>query len=475
MRRIDQWFSFFGVVIVVSAAVVPRAACAQCEILAMEPPDPANKGLFGGNVAIDGDLLAVADPWFNEFRGAVYVYQRVASEWALLHAIDDEALSPDAAFGQALAIDGVHLVVGAPRNENERAPDGTVFIYRIEPTQVVREATLTGFHAAKGDPPNGVRFGESVAIDGDRVAVGWPGFAFGGGRIEIYERAADRTWQSRRVAAEGAAFTGLELGHRVAFDGDVLLAGVPSEDSVFAYRLNSDNWILDTVFAPGSGIGSAIDIQENVAVMGAHQGNGNRAFVSRYRDGAWSALQVVTTEHSTGPDPDFGWAVALNENATVLVIGARTDHVDGFHSGAAHVFHAHDETWVEHVKLSPTDGVAGNEFSFNLAISGETAAFSSNVTAYLFDGLAGTDCDGNGVADGCDIATGAQPDRNDNGIPDICELPADLNGDGSVDLTDLIQLLAAWGDCAGPCVADLDGDGSVGFNDVLLLLAVWSR
>ena len=61
--------------------------------------------------------------------------------------------------------------------------------------------------------------------------------------------------------------------------------------------------------------------------------------------------------------------------------------------------------------------------------------------------------------------------------------PYDLTGDGVVGIVDLLDLLAAWGDCAAPCpptcVADIaaqDGPGTdctVGILDFLLLLANW--
>ncbi len=47
--------------------------------------------------------------------------------------------------------------------------------------------------------------------------------------------------------------------------------------------------------------------------------------------------------------------------------------------------------------------------------------------------------------------------------------PADFDGDGTVGITDLLTLLAAWG---GPG-ADLTGDGVTGIEDLLALLAAW--
>lgn len=54
--------------------------------------------------------------------------------------------------------------------------------------------------------------------------------------------------------------------------------------------------------------------------------------------------------------------------------------------------------------------------------------------------------------------------------------PADLNGDGVVDVIDLLILLGDWGACPPPpdaCPGDLDQDGSVDVLDLLDLLAHW--
>ncbi len=50
----------------------------------------------------------------------------------------------------------------------------------------------------------------------------------------------------------------------------------------------------------------------------------------------------------------------------------------------------------------------------------------------------------------------------------------DLNGNGTVNVKDLLALLAAWGRCdEGCCITDLNIDGIVGVSDLLLLLANW--
>jgi hypothetical protein len=49
--------------------------------------------------------------------------------------------------------------------------------------------------------------------------------------------------------------------------------------------------------------------------------------------------------------------------------------------------------------------------------------------------------------------------------------PGDINGDGNVDVDDLLILLGDWGESGSD--ADLDGNGTVDVDDLLILLANW--
>ena len=50
--------------------------------------------------------------------------------------------------------------------------------------------------------------------------------------------------------------------------------------------------------------------------------------------------------------------------------------------------------------------------------------------------------------------------------------PSDFNGDGVVDVNDLLLLIAAWGSCDA-CPEDLNSDGVVDVNDLLLVISAW--
>ena len=82
------------------------------------------------------------------------------------------------------------------------------------------------------------------------------------------------------------------------------------------------------------------------------------------------------------------------------------------------------------------------------------------------------DCNGNMIPDSQDIADGSSTDYNTNDVPDDCECLADLDQDGEVAVSDLLTVIAQWGnDDSG--LGDINHDGAVGVNDVLYALNSW--
>jgi hypothetical protein len=51
-------------------------------------------------------------------------------------------------------------------------------------------------------------------------------------------------------------------------------------------------------------------------------------------------------------------------------------------------------------------------------------------------------------------------------------IPGDVNGDGIVNVSDLLAVMEVWGPCEG-CPADLNGDGAVDVTDLLEVVGNW--
>jgi hypothetical protein len=78
-------------------------------------------------------------------------------------------------------------------------------------------------------------------------------------------------------------------------------------------------------------------------------------------------------------------------------------------------------------------------------------------------------------ASGVIAGTGITAANETRGVVMTLRLPGDVDGDGAVNVVDLLALLGQWGPCPGEgvCAADFDGDGVVGIVDFLVVLGNW--
>jgi hypothetical protein len=77
--------------------------------------------------------------------------------------------------------------------------------------------------------------------------------------------------------------------------------------------------------------------------------------------------------------------------------------------------------------------------------------------------VTGTDAFGN---QGSDISDGVFAINGAN-------VPGDVNGDGLVNVSDILVIVDTWGICIGICLGDLNSDGLVNVVDLLIVIDSW--
>ena len=69
---------------------------------------------------------------------------------------------------------------------------------------------------------------------------------------------------------------------------------------------------------------------------------------------------------------EFSYAVALSDDGTVALVGARRDdNPRGIEAGGAYMYSRVDGAWTRQVKLLPADGDDGDIFGWSAALSGD--------------------------------------------------------------------------------------------------------
>lgn len=114
-----------------------------------------------------------------------------------------------------------------------------------------------------------------------------------------------------------------------------------------------------------------------------------------------------------------------------------------------------------------------SEVGFSALVQGRDTndvVFQQEVETY-FGYSSMEDCNGNFVADACDIANGTSVDANGNGIPDECDdsCPGDADGNGVINVDDILNVLGSYGSDNGD--GDINGDGVCNVDDVLEVLS----
>ena len=257
---------------------------------------PYGSGL-GTAFDIDGDWLAAASA---DFGGPVFLYRRSpvnGNDWFLA-----QILSPGGST-DSVALDGTTLLVGLS-NEAE------VEVYELESQRWHLVQTLTSTYYG---------FGETLALDGDTMAVG-AGFHFCylgafDESVHVFERTpgVPASWTSSAVLTPpGSSGIETSFGQSIAVHDDLVIASEPvisglctGRKPAHVYRRDlggPGNWGEETLLAPppiGSGsFGEFLDQFGDLALVGDR--NDNVAVYDRNAQGPNSWARTATIEVNSG-------------------------------------------------------------------------------------------------------------------------------------------------------------------------------
>ncbi len=319
------------------AARLGRAAPAQLNGQQLTASDGRAFDRFGVSVAVSGDTAVVGAYTAKGFLGEAYVFVRQGSQWVEQATLNVPSPAPNTQgqFGQSVAIDGNTIAVGAPVNFGGNKG---VYIYVRNGATWTFQARLTAGDGGQNDD----LFGIAVALNGDTVVAGAPNQNGQRGAVYVYTRTGTTWTQQQKVTVDGIIFTA-NFGVSVAVGGDRLLVG-----------------------ANGDG-------PQQLLYRGA-------VYFFTRAAGVWSQQQKIEPN-----DPrdfaEFGSSLSLDGDN--LAIGA--DGATNTTIGAAYVFTFASGQWTQQAKVVSGDG-AGDQFGITLGLSGDVliiGGFGTNA-AYLF-------------------------------------------------------------------------------------------
>jgi len=269
------------------------------------PPDGTYGMRFGSSVAIDRNTLVVGAMRDRSKVGSVYVFRYSGGNWVMSVKLapDDASADSQGNFGSCVAISDGIVVVGAPYDgTNGRRRNGSVYVYADNGSGLTYSLIqkIVPLDLLEGD-----QFGFSIDVEESTN----PSTSAREVRLAVGARFDDDKGQD-----SGSVYTYLKT------EGD--------SQFLFDRKLTSSNW------SPGAELGTSVALHKRDLVAGAKkQGGSGGAHRFRHDGISWTGAGVVT-EGKSGDD--FGSAVALEEG--VAVVGSHSDDSVGANGGALYSY-----------------------------------------------------------------------------------------------------------------------------------------
>ncbi|MGD9692652.1 MAG: dockerin type I domain-containing protein [Phycisphaerales bacterium] len=430
--------------------------------------DPFDNDLFGFAVALSADVAVISAPFDDDSyssSGSVYVFAFDGVAWNQTQKLVAPDPGPFHYFGQALALDETHLLVGARQANGNAANSGAVYVF----TRNTPAATFTYTHKLSPAASAAVdNFGAAIALTAAHALIGAPlrddNFP-NSGAAYIYNRNGPPGApfvEHAKLLADNPA-TGSNFGQAVALQGDVALIGAPSHNI--------------TTPAPAKPFaGSAYIFQRNATTD------------------AWTLLKRL---ESLAPlaNERMGASVAirLDSGANYLpaaAIGAPGAVGSSTIPGAVYVF-----------SLNPANSLWEQRWKLVAPTAANNDTLAATVAFYEHLVIAGAPTNDTPASEGSPLKPDAgalfpfdlrpsmgRVDVNHDGIVNAADLElvtndfnwegakrADLVPDLIVNFLDLLPFLDAYGQTGSNIPADFNRDGVVNFLDLVYMLSAFAR
>jgi LPXTG-site transpeptidase (sortase) family protein len=323
---------------------------------------------FGVSVAISGGRILVGatgvdleDPnnKGKELKdaGAAYIFTRSGGNWVQQTKLTAADSAEDDSFGSTVAIyQNTAVVAASTKNLPPLVNVGAAYVFRYGGGKDWgQQAKLL-----PSDPFLGDYFGSSLAVYGNRIAIGAvqtnPIGENGPGKAYIFRRDG-QTWTPEvRLEAQGGR-SGDTFGNAIALYGNTVVVGaqhadpkldegrVTSAGAAYVYKRVGTDWEEDGTLTAKDGrvfdqFGRSVGIYNNVIVVGAdgatqagNIGSGAVYVFKKDKDG-WS-LQTRAVTDPTNEDDLFGRSVAISRDW--FVAGASGRNPDAI-TGAGEAF-----------------------------------------------------------------------------------------------------------------------------------------
>lgn len=365
---------------------------------------------FGGAIAVDGDSAFIGAPYTTleglNARGTVHPYTFEGGIWVADDFLVGDLAGANARFGTSVSISGNTAVVGAPGTQvGGQNNHGAVYVFERVDSDWVQAAYLVA-----DEPTPGGSFGQAVALDGDRLLVGAPSHGQPDisqtGVMFVFERDGEDWNQVARLVADDAT-ANFRIGGALALSGSRVVVGAPMatvagisrRGATYVFEDTGSGWAQTAKILASDGVanqqfGESVQVSGDRIAVGASRSavDGSNfagsAYILDWDGSDWIETAKIIADDA-GFNQNFAKSIALDGDR--LISSSPQASANGIqYAGAVYVHELQGTSWQQVEKLYASD-VAENDYlqyGVNVALSGARVAVSAT-GAPLPDNLTG--------------------------------------------------------------------------------------
>lgn len=234
-----------------SAYIFTRTGDVWTQQAKLIPSDVASGDSTGRGVAISGDTVVVGsmdDAGGFLFAGAAYVFVRSGSTWSEQAKLIRSDAPEDDWFGWMVAIEGDTIVVSAHQDDHAAGANaGTIYVFERSGSVWTEQAKLIASDAQASDS-----FGRSVALNGERLAVGTAVRS-----AYLFVRSGGEWTEADSVVSD--APTDDSFGDSVAISDEIMVVGASYDDEAGLDAGTAYVFALNCGDCDGDGVADSAD------------------------------------------------------------------------------------------------------------------------------------------------------------------------------------------------------------------------
>lgn len=342
----------------------------------LERPPEATQ--FATSVDIDGERIVVgggiSEP--DGPLGAAWVYEFDGEAWHIMSRLTAGPAGAEWFFGEAVAIAGDRILIGAPGADTSATPPkigfrpGRTYLYEWDGESWEETAQL--------ELPGTKGFGGHVEFDGDRLGI--LSFFFADdppGYFHIFEEEGGAWKEVARLTSPDAQAT------RASFDGPLVVVDDGGQYRIYPFVNVSGEWLPGTPMVAPNGGGLVVDDGRMLTCENSLDGG---AGVFEWDGKAWNSVGQL---FASGAPDGFGVDCDIDGDLAIVATTAGTTYVFAHASaGWEEVSLLYGEGWTAPVAIdgdrAVADGIVYEGLVRNNVATEETAEETARSASALY-------------------------------------------------------------------------------------------